>query len=103
MAVDLTENFDTVERPGAPGSRPPPPPEPPVAGSAAGQCGVRREHQAHADLSGLQRGLGLRPALVQREELAELDLVRLLQTQLAERPLRALRRSTQDARRAAAL
>src|SRR3712207_8554343 len=51
--------------------------------------------RSDADRALLQAGDGLRATGVQRAELAGLEVVRLHQTRLALRPLRALRRATQ--------
>src|SRR5207247_2675985 len=59
--------------------------------------------QTNGDLPAGQRRLGEVSSDVQGLELTESDLVGALQPLLAERPLRALRRPTQDARLAGAL
>jgi hypothetical protein len=55
-----------------------------------------REQEPDVDLTVLQRAYGEGTAHVQCLELSELHPVRLFQPRETERPLRALRRSTED-------
>src|SRR5580698_9649079 len=70
----------------------------------SGERAVRGEHQAHGGRTAGERLLRQRATGVAHGlELTEGDAVRLLQTELAERPLRALRRSGQRRRLSGAL
>src|SRR4051794_36082381 len=84
---------------GPAGPRPAPrPPGPPTPGRSG-----RRGCEPDADLAALEPLLDQRAARVQRLELAESDLVGVLQALLAERPLRAFGRAAENGRLARAL
>src|SRR3954469_9194241 len=66
--------------------------------SGLGQRTVRAEDQTQRDLALLDRALGQRATGVQGDELGELHPVGVLEARLAERPGRALLRTTEDER-----